>query len=153
VDDWTYDQTQQFIDFVWKDYFGAQKAPPRLIRRASLNSAANDQTIELSRGGRNRETVLHELAHVIMYAVYGEDKTIEGHGPQYLRLFVELLVFYADYDRDWLNHSIKSCGLRMAGRVAIRRRNCLSSWRACQKNDVHQADDAQPDRWMRQGRN
>jgi hypothetical protein len=57
--------------------------------------------------------VCHEMAHLIADNVHGFEK-IQGHGPTYMRIYVDLLVKYCGYNERDLLRSIWENGIRIA---------------------------------------
>lgn len=62
-----------------------------------------------ARGGRNAATALHEAAHQIAFALYGE--SIQDHGPTWLGIYLDLLVRARVAPRVALEATLRSHGL------------------------------------------
>lgn len=58
--------------------------------------------------------LMHELAHVLMYNMFLHDDMdpLEGHGPEWLTCYINLLVDFLDYEHTALIASAKIYGLR-----------------------------------------
>lgn len=63
--------------------------------------------------GTNLWMVIHELGHVIQTARYGRD--VEGHGPEYLQCYIELLADLRGTGTDELFLSAIHAGLCVKG--------------------------------------
>ena len=73
---------------VWADYRPGA-APPRVTPGFLARSATGDRSrVNLPRWARQEAVVLHETAHSLQ--PYGT----AWHGPEFIRLFIELLVRY-----------------------------------------------------------
>lgn len=89
-------QCQEMVTRVWQDHLEA--SPPRVTDGRSRRTACyvyEDHEIRLPRWSRTAMVVLHETAHAIMWAVL---PGTAGHGPEYARLYLEVLERYADVD-------------------------------------------------------
>ena len=87
---------QQLVARVWHDYL---EAPPPLVTDGRARRTAcyvyDDHEIRLPRWSRTEMVVLHETAHAILWAAL---PSAAGHGPEYARLYLDLLDYYAGVD-------------------------------------------------------
>lgn len=63
--------------------------------------------------GLNLKTTLHEVAHGLAEK-YTSDKDEPGHGPTFMRVFIDLLVQYAGLDLTDLLQTARMCRLKIA---------------------------------------
>ena len=122
--DWTLVQCSAFLGYVWHCYFGTRSKPPIVEPGyGSSCASAGGYSIVLPRWARNREIILHEVAHSILersskgyYALHQE-----SHGPEYLRLFIELHDRFGATTKNALLKSAKKARLKVAHPNAVPR--------------------------------
>jgi len=84
---------------------GPEALPPRVEDgRGRRHAAGSRDVIKLPRWARTRPVVLHECAHGL---------ATDGHGPDFVRAYVELLVEFAGSDRAMLEASLSAAGLQV----------------------------------------
>jgi len=79
-------------------------------------------TISLPRWARNPVVVYHETAHSLLargvarkrYLAKGRKIVIPGHGPEFVRLYIELLARYVKLDRTALCKSARAAKIKVA---------------------------------------
>ena len=85
---------------------GVESIPPRVEDgRGRRHAAGSREVIKLPRWARTRPVVLHECAHGL---------SMDGHGPDFVRAYVELLVEFLDADRDDLERSLAAATVRIS---------------------------------------
>ena len=126
-------ECQEMVSRVWHDHLEASS--PRVTDGRSRRTACyvyEDHEIRLPRWSRTAMVVLHEAAHAILWAVLPETA---GHGPEYARLYLDMLERYADVDPDiarWRGAHQRPRRVHFApeGTVpALRQRAQLRLWR------------------------
>lgn len=100
---------QVLICRVWWDYGRDPSRAPRVKdgRRTTWARATWDNRINLPRWARTRGVVLHEIAHALGHYP-------EAHGPQFVRLFIELLARYTSRTVPELRRSAREHGVKVA---------------------------------------
>jgi len=91
-------ECQELVARVWHDHLEAPA--PRLTDGRSRRTACyvyEDHEIRLPRWSRTVMVVLHEAAHAILWSSI---PTAAGHGPEYARLYLDMLERYAGVDAD-----------------------------------------------------
>lgn len=84
---------------------GPDAVPPRVEDgRGRRHAAGSREVIKLPRWARTRAIVLHECAHGL---------STDGHGPDFVRAYVELLVDLQGFDRSFLEESLALAGLKV----------------------------------------
>lgn len=110
----TLDQAQQLVDFVWANQGRAN--PPRVETTKSKRWCYGNRTkIRLNQHGFYTCVVLHELAHSLDFAL--DEKLLwkhHGHGPNFMKIYINLLVKYMKLDLITLLHTAKQFGLKVA---------------------------------------
>lgn len=61
----------------------------------------------------NKVIACHEIAHLVTYKVHGDYK-VAGHGPEWVRIYVEMLVKYCGIDRKMLMNTLKMSRIKIA---------------------------------------
>jgi hypothetical protein len=90
---------------VFAHRLGADALPPRVEDGRGRRHAAGSRTvIKLPRWARTRPIVLHECAHGL---------ATDGHGPDFVRAYVELLVEFMGLERAVLEDSLRADGVRV----------------------------------------
>lgn len=152
VCDWTMLECERFIAYVWHSYFGPRATLPVVKPgRGAVSARANRWEVVLPVWARNRNIILHELAHAIL------DATVEGrddkfaHGPRFMRLMIELLVAFSTHDRDTIVKSAREWGIPVARRDRVPwRRSCSPTIAECRTRHYHSMSEDLAD-WMRKG--
>lgn len=91
-----------------REVFAARLAepPPRIEDgRGRRHAAGSRQVIKLPRWARTRPIVLHECAHGL---------STDAHGPDFVRVYLELLAAFLGWDRTELEHSALLSGLKIS---------------------------------------
>lgn len=91
-------ECQELVSLVWHEHMGPR--PPRVTDGRARRTACyvyDDHEIRLPRWSRSEMVVLHEAAHAILWAALPE---AAAHGPEYARLYLDLLARYAGVDPD-----------------------------------------------------
>ncbi|NKB86703.1 MAG: hypothetical protein GKS06_00580 [Acidobacteria bacterium] len=89
-------ECQQLVARVWNDHLDAPA--PHVTDGRSRRTACyvyDDHQIRLPRWSRSLMVVLHETAHAHLWAAL---PNAAGHGPEYARLYLDLLERYAGVD-------------------------------------------------------
>ena len=79
--------------------------------RRNRNASAGAYIIKLPRWSRFGPVVLHEMAHVILNQ---KAPSVAGHGPEFMRLYLDLLAKYAKLPLRELRSSAAKAGLQVA---------------------------------------
>lgn len=145
--DWTLIECERFIAYVWHSYFGTRATPPKLdAGRGKLSASANRWEITLPVWARNRNTILHELAHSLLDAC---GYTAALHGPQFVRMQIELFVAFSTFSRTPLMQSARAMGVKVGRRERVpRRRSCEKTLQECLTKHYHSSGNDYAD-WMR----
>ena len=109
-------ECRELVRRVWAAYRpGAQ--PPEFAdgRGVSRGGAWGSFQISLPKRSRTRPNVLHETAHTLLAS-----QPYASHGPEWLRLQIELLARLAGFRRADLLRSARGAGLRVARSVPLR---------------------------------
>lgn len=116
--DLTLEECRTLIEKVCADY---QKSVPLVTDgRGTRRAHGNAQCINLPQWARSTPIVLHELAHCILNGKM-RSGTYAGHGPEFMRLFLDLLVKYAKLPARELRASATKAGLKVAPLAACPR--------------------------------
>jgi hypothetical protein len=84
---------------------GDDALPPRVEDgRGRRHAAGSRAVIKLPRWARTRPIVLHECAHGL---------AVDGHGPDFVRAYVELLVEFMGLERTVLEASLRADGVQV----------------------------------------
>ena len=127
-------QCAELVARVWHDHLDSPA--PRVTDGRARRTACyvyDDHEIRLPRWSRTTMIVLHEVAHGVLWAT---QPTAAGHGPEYARLYLEMLARYADVDvatAHWRGTRQRPRKVRFAPRDAVpgvRARNQLRLWYA-----------------------
>lgn len=85
--------------------------PPRVTQHPEYYASfSQDRLISFNRWQRNPAVALHEAAHFISDAIFGD--TIAHHAPEWLGIYIWLLEAYKVAPRAALHASAKAAGLR-----------------------------------------
>jgi hypothetical protein len=85
-------------------------APPNVTDgRGRRHACGSREVIKLPRWARTRPVVLHECAHGL---------APDRHGPEFVKVYVSLLVRFMGLDRASLLASLAASGVKVAGAVA-----------------------------------
>lgn len=103
------DECQHIADAVMPKRPPEVRPAPRGARKASANS--QDHTILLPPWGRTLPVVLHELAHLQRYAD-------DGHGPGFMRAFIDLLARFGTDTGDRLQQAAADAGIDIGDLLA-----------------------------------
>ncbi|WP_159709790.1 TfoX/Sxy family DNA transformation protein [Geminicoccus flavidas] len=99
------EECRTLVAAVFARRLGPDAVPPRVEDgRGRRHAAGSREVIKLPRWARTRPVVLHECAHGL---------ATDGHGPDFVRAYVELLVEFADFDRAMLEASLSAAGLQV----------------------------------------
>jgi hypothetical protein len=63
---------------------------------------------------RREAVALHELAHILQYRWHGGGNATQGHGPEFVAIFIALAGLMMGADADFLEASAKRAGLKVA---------------------------------------
>ena len=121
---------QHIVDQVWADYHDESDPPAVVDGRGRRNAGGSRYKISLPVWARNLRTVLHEVSHSIV----GSYK-VAPHGPEYLRLFIDLLDHWGLSNSGELSRSARAAKLRI-GTVAacpqpLRQKRIAAAVAAC----------------------
>jgi len=84
----TLEECDRLIRKVWSDYRPGQEPPKLVDGRGRRRACGSRWEIKLPRWARCRIVVLHEIAHSLQ-------QQQPWHGPEFARLFLEMIVQYA----------------------------------------------------------
>jgi len=79
--------------------------------RGTRNATGGYYAINLPTWARGKHVVLHEVAHTIVSRTGGLKDG--GHGPYFMRVFIELLGHFLKYDRAELTRSAKRAKVKV----------------------------------------
>lgn len=110
------------IKRVWRDYGYGHPMPRVSDGRSRRNASGSCMEIKLPRWARSTHIVLHETAHAVLDAhdhvlwrrMAGAHQLSAWHGPQFVRLYAELLVVYAGVDPAEIHATIEAAPRRIA---------------------------------------
>jgi len=106
-------ECQALVNKVWRSYFGPGPTPPEVKDgRGSRRALAGFFHISLPRWARTRHSVLHEVTHSILDRSCRYD--LAGHGPEFVRIYCELLVRYDGRKLGELTRSARASRLKVA---------------------------------------
>ncbi len=89
---WTLDDSRELVHRIWDASDPAEFPPPQVIlARSKRQSDGNYKRIRLLPAHLNPIATIHETAHALL----GAAGSCDGHGPLFMRLFLELLGRYA----------------------------------------------------------
>lgn len=95
--DLTLKQCQELVNFVWNDYItnkSNREDPPRVKPARGCYSWGSGTVIRLTPSCQFLHMVLHELTHCFQAIVPSMDNRIAWHGPEFVRLYIDLIVKY-----------------------------------------------------------
>ncbi|WP_222182253.1 hypothetical protein [Geminicoccus harenae] len=99
------EECRTLVAAVFARRLGPDAVPPRVEDgRGRRHAAGSREAIKLPRWARTRPVVLHECAHGL---------ATDGHGPDFVRAYVELLVEFGNFDRAMLEASLAAAGLQV----------------------------------------
>jgi hypothetical protein len=99
------DACRALVAAVFVRRLGPDAAPPLVEDgRGRRHAAGSRDVIKLPRWARTRPVVLHECAHGL---------ATDGHGPDFVRVYVELLVEFSGFDRATLEAGLSAAGLQV----------------------------------------
>jgi hypothetical protein len=100
------DACRALVGRVFAERQGPDQKPPRVEDgRGRRHAAGSRDVIKLPRWARTRPIVLHECAHGL---------ALDGHGPDFVRAYVELLVDFLGFERADLERSLVGAGIRIS---------------------------------------
>lgn len=98
------EKIREFIAWAWEDFY--QTLPPHVKDgRAARRATGSSFQISLPRWARSPMIILHELAHAMSH---------DKHGPEFVRVFISLLVRYLGMNESELIKSAKASGVKVA---------------------------------------
>lgn len=128
--DWTVPQCQEFVNFIWACYFGGNALAPAVTDgRGRACASANLHVVNLPRWARNRDIIIHEMAHAILNKGLGYKYSweMEAHGPQFVRMHGELQGEFGRVRTSQFLREARKAGLRVAPSSAVPQP--IVSWR------------------------
>ena len=93
-------------------------SPPVRDGRGTRAARGGSEFINLPRWSRSVPIVLHETAHAILIGKYGSYR-YAPHGPEFMRLYLDLLAKYAKLPARELRASATAVGLKIAVSSAV----------------------------------
>jgi len=117
-----FEKAQTFVDYIWNDL--ELKNPPRITRLSDykmlqgIEACARREEIQIPIRGIKSSILLHELAHSMTpFDV--------GHGPEWLGVYMSLLVRYYRMNMDALIYSVRRAGLEFCipEKISIKERS------------------------------
>lgn len=102
---------------MWHDYFPEAVPPVVKDGRGSLNARASREFVALPRWTRTLPVVLHEISHSLVKEIFDEEalSQMDGHGPEFARVFIQLLERYTPLSATMLTKTAKENGVEVAG--------------------------------------
>jgi len=106
-------EIKQLVERVCGDY---GRAVPHISRGRRCRSArtCGKNLVVFPWASRNPMVVLHELAHVLC------PSHVEAHGPEYMRVYIDLLLRYGEGSGYGLLESARKSGIKVAAKRIIR---------------------------------
>ena len=121
------EDSQAIVDAISADFFDPERAPPAWVRHSSTGGtyySQADHEIHLSAWGRNFESLLHELAHALVYSAGVRNA---GHGSEYTATLLLLWERYAPtIDIAAMRGDARRVDLPVASEAPIRPRQNLA---------------------------
>lgn len=117
----TLDECRALVERVLKA-FGGRSFPRIADGRGTRIARGSRYRISLPRWARRRPIVLHEVAHALLprgISMLGGFGVIPGHGPEFVRLFIELLVRYNGEDRRELCRLARKESLKVGPKIPV----------------------------------
>jgi hypothetical protein len=102
------EECQEFVDHVYKKLH--RPNPPRVFRRGKTHAHANNKEISLPDWARCKSVIVHELAHSIAC----QDRKGDGHGPVFMRYYLNLSARFLKMNKSELYQSAKKAGIKIA---------------------------------------
>jgi len=130
-------QCEIMINRVWADYRPGEHAPRVADGRGCSNAKGGRWRITLPRWARTVPIVLHELAHPLT------PHPAAPHGPEFVRLFIDLLVRYDEGDKAELLRTARACRLKIGQAQAAPKPKARRSSRA-----VYERAPCRPHNWI-----
>ncbi len=87
-------EIEQLGSRIWSDYKFSHAAPEVKDGRGRRRANGSMFAVSFPTWTRNLQSALHEYAHAITFGEVGRYHEI--HGPAFVRIYIELLVRYAD---------------------------------------------------------
>lgn len=105
----TMDECRAFVAMVYRKL--GRVDPPRIKDgRGTTFARGGWRSINLPLWARTKPVILHELAHNLSARDYIDD----GHGPWYMRYFIDLVARFLGADKSAMLKSAKAAGLKVA---------------------------------------
>ncbi len=114
------------------DRYGIRVPKIKFLNNYRRYARGGHEEISLPLWARNKRIILHECAHGIIDSKFGEYKCA-WHGPEFLKLFIDLLVWQQQSTIQFLNKSAKDAGLKI-GRRTIRPK--IYNWEKEMENEI-----------------
>jgi len=111
----TLDECRALVEKVCRA-FGRDAFPRLKDGRGTRRAKATIGCISLPRWARRPQIVLHETAHTLLpriVSVNGGHYFLPPHGPEFVRLLIELLVRYHNEDRSELTRLARKEGIKV----------------------------------------
>lgn len=104
-----FDQMQAIVDYVWAEE--GLRWPPRVrpLRGARSTVATGSRLAIHAPASLPTWVLLHEIAHALTSTVHDKG---DGHGPDFVGMYVRLLVKHCRLDRIFLEDSLTKAGIR-----------------------------------------
>lgn len=101
-------QMQAIVDFVWTEE--GLRWPPRVrpLRGARTTMASGSRVAIHAPGSLPTWVLLHEIAHAMTSTVEGQGA---GHGPDFVGVYLRLLVRHCRLDRQLLEQTLRATGI------------------------------------------
>ena len=108
---------EECIRLIKRTHRGKLRTPQFKDGRGTWIARGGPSIINLPRWARHEVVVLHECAHSITIQKYcpnetaGEYQSLAAHGPEFVGIFLELLVKHTSLDRNSLKQSLDERGI------------------------------------------
>jgi hypothetical protein len=116
------DDCTALVHRVWRDYEAHGRKPPVVRSGRGGTARAESWRITLPRITRKRWIVLHEVCHsIILSSPRPELREAAYHGPEFIRLYVDLLARYRGLRAGTVRSSLRTAGLPVARSLTVPR--------------------------------
>lgn len=130
-------QCEIMINRVWADYRPTETPPRVADGRGCSNAKGGRWRITLPRWARTVPIVLHELAHPLTRS------DLPAHGPEFVRLFIDLLVRYNEGDKAELLRTARAARVKVGQAQAVAQPKARRSSRP-----VYERRPCRPHNWI-----
>jgi len=112
---------QTFADQV-THMIGARRIIVRISRGSRGYAYLSQRKVTIPRRALNEVYLLHEIAHILIYDKEDRLRPVASHGPEYVRVYHDLLEAFTRLEHGTLATLIANCAVAMAGATEVPRR-------------------------------